>query len=357
LRIPCVLWLAGLILMGTAPNVWALGRAEAESPSFHGFYLLSFDRYGGLASRYERDLAIEELQANREVTRIVIISYGWANDGESSFATYQSLITDIQASVGEPAGPGTVAVFGVGWDSSQSGFRKLFNGVLPLPVVADALAIVPDMLLFPLSFWSKAAMADRIGYGGLRSTLNQIFGEAYPEGTQHPEIYLIGHSFGTRVLSALMQDELAFFPVQAEEFISAEHVKGAVMLQPALAVDNLHGNARYPILVTQSRHDRANGLLYPLANLLINSYSFTAVEALIQNRVFGAVEGTLAAASDTVTRTAGQVTDMAIPGKREEGSEEQVREDADPDASKGEGGIRTLFSGLPVRTYRATRRS
>src|SRR5215510_6981035 len=71
----------------------ALG-AEQES-QFHGFYLLSFDRYGRLTNPYELDLAILELREHPEVERIVIVAYGWANDGEASLGAYQTLLRGI----------------------------------------------------------------------------------------------------------------------------------------------------------------------------------------------------------------------------------------------------------------------
>jgi hypothetical protein len=55
---------------------------------------------------------------------------------------------------------------------------------------------------------AEAAQADRIGLGGLRTALNEIF-SVYEDGGAHPEIYLIGHSFGTRIISGLMESSLA----------------------------------------------------------------------------------------------------------------------------------------------------
>jgi hypothetical protein len=353
-RLMIILVLGGPLLLLPGQAAWPQTSSRPAPASFHGFYLLSFDRYGALANRFERDLAIEELKANRQIDRIIIMSYGWANDGEASFAAYQNLIMKIRKNSPRPGASRTTAIFGIGWDSSQTGFRKLITDILPLPVIGDALAFFPDTLLFPVSFWSKAAMADRIGYGGLRNTLNQIFAEVYPEGESHPEIYLIGHSFGTRILSGLMQEELGFLPVPGEKFESAAHVKGAVMLQPALVADNLHRDAPYPVLVTQSRHDHANGLLYPVANLVVNAYSFTAVEAHIQKRLFATIEGMVGAASGSVSRAASQVKGIVLPSKPEANEAPEGDEEVPPENLNQTSG---LFTGLPVQTYRATRRS
>jgi hypothetical protein len=308
-----------LTAAAVAVLVWAFGSpAGAQTApdagtgisSFQGLYLLRFNRWGDLTNPTERDLAIAQLRANRQVERIVIISYGWANDAEASYAMYRSLLADI-AGAAEPFDwPAHTAVIAVGWDSSQRGFRKLFNDLLPLPFVADTLAYVPDKLLFPLSFWSKAAMADRIGLGGLRIALNRIFSEAYPDAESHPDVLLIGHSFGTRIVSGLLQDRMGLLPVRREAFKAAPHVVGAILTQPAAVLWNLHERADYPILVTQSRHDHANGLLFPLANVVINAYSFTTFEGLLEYRVFEYVE-------DTVQRTAegvGGIVTAPLPG-------------------------------------------
>jgi len=223
------------------------------------------------------------------------------------------LLYDLVANMPAEAAPGPTAFIAIGWDSSQTGFRKLFGDLSPFPVLAATLAFVPDTLLFPISFWSKAALADRIGYGGLRTALNDIFGSAYPEGRGHPDLYLLGHSFGTRVLSGLMQDRLALLPVEGEPFRSAPWVRGAAMIQPAAALPNLHRQADYPVLVTQSRHDHANGALFPLANLVANTYSFTSFEGIFRHRVLPVLSAPVGATADATVDATNRVTGLRIP--------------------------------------------
>jgi hypothetical protein len=321
--------LAALAAPALAPSN---GSANERDPDFHGFYLFTFDRYGELTSIAERDLALEEL-ARHKVDRIVVVSYGWANDGELSYGAYQDLLKRLSHGRAQNE---RVAVIGVGWDSSLTGFRKLMNDFLPLPIVADSIAYLPDGVLFPLSFWSKAAMADRIGYGGLRATLNQLFDYAYPDGKDAPEIYLVGHSFGTRVLSGLMAQELRTIDVRAEPFRARHRVKGAVLFQPALIESNLDEDATYPLLITQSRHDHANGFLFPLANVVPNSFIYTTCEALLQKRVFTAVEGAVRRASD------GRVAPPSDAGEAH---------DAPPEREA------PAWEHLPLTSYRDTRRA
>lgn len=309
-----------LILIGSAVNAAAEPATfDASKPSsatsaddaIEGFYLLNFNRWGELETPLERDQIIEDLLAGGEIQRVLIISYGWANDGESSYGIYRELVRDLLPEPTDGSSYPKAVVIGVGWDSSQTGVRKLANDLIPFPVLASWLAFIPDSLLFPISFWSKAAMADRIGYGGLRIELNKIFETVYPDDgsgkSPHPEIVLIGHSFGTRIASGLMKEELALADVSSEAFSSAKHVSAAILIQPALVLSNLHRNAEYPVLITQSRHDHANGFLFPAANLAVNAYSFTSFEAIARHRVFGVV-------TDEVKHRTSQAAQLVFPG-------------------------------------------
>ena len=326
--------------LGTDVHAETVPHPAQESVGFQGLYLLQFNRWGDLINPAERDLAIEQLRGNPQVDRILIISYGWANDGEASYATYRRMLADLASGVERLSRPGRTAIIAVGWDSSQTGFRKLFNDLLPLPFVADTLAYLPDKILFPVSFWSKAAMADRIGFGGLRSALNRILKEAYPDPESHPEILLIGHSFGTRVVSGLLQDRMGLLPVRGEAFEAAPHVTGAILTQPAAVLWNLHERAEYPILVTQSRHDHANGLLFPLANVVVNAYSFTTFEGLFEHRVFEYVENTIQRTAEGV----GGIVTAPLPGI------EFPRRRPKPEAENEEDGRLSRFRYLARRS-------
>jgi hypothetical protein len=294
----CAALLASILALTCA--LPALARdAPEDQPLGERLFVLQFNRWGELLTPGDVQLAVRELAAAPEIERIFIFSYGWAYDAEASHATYLGMLRDFT----DPGAGGRrdVAVVAVGWDSSQSGFRRLFNNVIPLPGVADALAWLPDRLLFPISFWSKAAQADRIGFGELRAALNQIFG-VYADRDDHPDVFLVGHSFGSRILSALMLERLGVIPIRAEPFVAAQHVKGAFLLQPAAVPVNLHRHAPYPVVATMSGHDHANGFLFPLANLPLNSFGFTAFEVMIRNRVIGPVSGTVRFTFDALGR-------------------------------------------------------
>jgi hypothetical protein len=284
--------------------------AAQQRDGFHGhLFLLSFDRWGEALDPSEATLIVQALRENHGIERIVVFSYGWSYDVEGSYRTYRQTLDSIAKNMDQSVGaaPGSTVVIGVGWDASLTGFRKLFNDVIPFPMIADALAYVPDKVLFPISFWSKAAMADRIGYGGLRTSLNQIFADAYPNLDELPDLYMVGHSFGTRVIAGLLKERFEFLPVRSEPFGARDKVKGVVLLQPALAAPSLpRYDVRFPIVVTQSEHDHALGMLFPIANLPVNAYYFSAFEALFRREIFGrvntGVERTLESATGAAVR-------------------------------------------------------
>jgi len=272
-------------------------QEEKDIQRIEHLYILSFDKWGVLTNPAELDYAIKNLSEDTSVKRVLILSYGWAHDGRGSYSTYRKLVEQLANSEENSS---NWAVIAVGWDSSQSGFRKLIGGILPLPAIAEAIAWLPDKLLIPISFWSKAAYADRIGYGGLRTALNELF-VIYENRDYHPEIYLMGHSFGTRIISALLVDAKKSFRKKLEPFKSFEHIAGAALVQPALVSRNIDKNVSFPVMVTMSRHDRAVGFLYPLANLPVNTYGLTAVEAFIQQGVYDRVEKQIEGTTTTVT--------------------------------------------------------
>jgi len=255
----------------------------ADSTAKAMVVVLNFDEWGDLARR--EDLALAKLRlAEFDPERIIIMAYGWGNDGRMSESTYYQFARGIQRKRPADVVAQRVAVIGIGWDSSQSAIGQLLDNVIPFPGVANGIAWLPDKLVFPISFWSKGAQADRIGYGGVRVALNDLF-SIWKDSPRHPDVFLLGHSFGTRIVSGLMNDHMAGVRVGGVPFEAADHVRGAVLLQPALPLGSLDHGAHYPLMVTMSSYDHANGALYPLANVFLNTFAFTIFESVVQ-RVF-----------------------------------------------------------------------
>ena len=327
---------SALAVLVPAPGL----RAQERDSGIQHLYILNFNSWGELMSPGERDLAIEQLGQFRDIERIVIFSYGWGHDGEASYSDYRAMMREMEGNLPEGYQQPRVAVIGIGWDSSQTGFRKLFNAIIPLPGIANALAWPLDTILFPISFWSKAAQADRIGFGGLRQTLNEIFA-VYEGADPHPEIYLIGHSFGTRIISGLMKDSLGPVEVGSVPFNAAPHVKGAVLYQPALVGGNLDLAAEYPILITMSMHDHAMGFLYPIANVPLNAFGFSLFEALVQRSLLVPVQRGVETTTSTVT---GVVT----------GPLRRPPQEAEPDEVAPEGPLEESTMQRTVRKGRRT---
>lgn len=285
-------------------------------------YILSFNAWGEIQNPGERDFAREQLALDPDIDRIIVLSYGWANDGQASYATYRALLEQMLENAPQEGRKQDVAVIAVGWDSSQSGFRKLTHDIIPLPGLGEAIAFVPDKVLFPVSFWSKAAQADRIGFGGLREALNEIL-SVYESPEDVPEIYLMGHSFGTRIVSGLVNHEIGGVKIGATRFNYADRVRGAVLLQPALVLENLYEEADYPVMATMSQHDHAVGFMYPIANIPLNSLGFSLFEAIVQAQFLGRIEKGV----DTATSTAGQLVAM---GEEESASQAEPPVEDEP---------------------------
>ena len=99
-----------------------------------------------------------------------------------------------------------------------------------------------------------------------------MFDQAYVNaGRPVPPLFLIGHSFGCRVLASLVKQPSSF----------RDHVRGVVLLQPAM--NELHvPTARdidAPVVITFSRHDHANRVMYPLGTIPFNSGASDVADA------------------------------------------------------------------------------
>lgn len=299
-KLPILGMLAVLLFPNLAGHAGETDTPPADSGGAKPphLFILSFDAWGELQNPAERDFAREQLEQNRGIERIIVLAYGWANDGQASYATYRRLVEEIMANAPLEGRKQEIAVIAVGWDSSQSGFRKLTHDIVPLPGIGEAIAWAPDKIAFPISFWSKAAQADRIGFGGLREALNEIL-SVYETPEAVPEIYLLGHSFGTRIVSGLVNEDVAGVKIGATPFKFADRVRGVGLLQPALVLENLYEEADYPVLATMSQHDHAVGFLYPIANVPLNSLGFSVFEALVQARFLGRIEKGVGTATST----------------------------------------------------------
>jgi hypothetical protein len=136
-----------------------------------------------------------------------------------------------------------------------------------------------------LSFWTMKKRARSIGEGGMHNFLRQLQQTTAGKNTR---VHLMGHSFGTIVVSSMVGGPNARAPLP-RPVSSLVLVQGAVSLW-CYAAQVPFGNGgpgyfhrirtdkkiRGPVIATRSKFDDAVGIFYPLASRLGGSPSFAA---------------------------------------------------------------------------------
>ena len=137
-----------------------------------------------------------------------------------------------------------------------------------------------------LSYWTMKKRARSIGEGGIHTFLTDLQKATAAKGTR---IHLMGHSFGTIVISSMIGGPDAKAPLP-RPIDSVTLVQGAVSLW-CYANDIPYkkgtrgyfnriltdGKVRGPLCVTKSKHDKAVGTLYPFASRIHGTAAFPAV--------------------------------------------------------------------------------
>jgi len=134
-----------------------------------------------------------------------------------------------------------------------------------------------------LSYWTMKKRARTVGEGGIHSFLKDLQNATAARRTR---IHLMGHSFGTIVISGMLGGPNASGPL-VRPVDSVALVQGAVSLwcyAPSIPFRNAgpgyfhrilpDGKVSGPLVTTQSRYDKAVGQLYPLASHIHGSASF-----------------------------------------------------------------------------------
>jgi len=286
-------------------------QAQHQSPNIH---YLHFDMEGHIINANAAAAAAKMIsrRASNHTNNhsVVLLSLGWNYTPERMVDEYEMLITNFMSFnfIDDPARraeaqrafSNEVDIIAISWDSTHGSVRRILNDTIPTPKLNNWLGTVPDLITLPITFWSKAALADKIGYGELRTTVEWILTEVGANQTQdsQPGLYLLGHSFGCRILAGVINERLGRAPV--ESFKHADLVQGALFIQPALVELNAPnrckrrgvlcsgtGEQSYPVVITQSRHDHANGVLYPVGNAILNAYTFSATAARLSTLQMG----------------------------------------------------------------------
>ena len=272
------------------------------SPANLHFYPLQFDRNGKLMNYTTLIRATREIDASwhtnlfscgghscavsKPINKIIVASFGWNHthaEAEKSYKDWFDRYFEANGLTGDRLTNGW-AVFCVSWDSTPTGLKTFLNDYLVSPKVSDFLAAAPDKISVPVTFWAKSALADRIGYHDLKFAVEYIYENGYDDETRpHADIYLLGHSFGCRVLSGVANTRKLFNSDNGGKefkFQTDNAIKAGVFIQPALAALNLPSTEKmkYPLIITQSRHDHLNSLLFPIGSIVINPAVSTAFE-------------------------------------------------------------------------------
>ena len=260
-----------------------------------GVYFLEFDGEGILSNPEEVLRSIRDIESKRsKIEKIIVLSIGWGYRRSEAYEKYASLLKKYLDSMEEVSSPiggsnglnpeltdkqkGVLeksAVFCISWDSGLLGVRQVVNDVIPSKPLSDTISLIPQAA-FPLTFWAKADLAERIGQGNLKMTLEKIIDESYGFRSQKykiPDIYLIGHSFGARVLNSVIStDNIGnggkYNYTYGMPFKYMNNIKGVVYILPAILNKYLRTDHNsFPTLIIQSEHDRANNYLFPIANI------------------------------------------------------------------------------------------
>jgi hypothetical protein len=242
-------------------------------------YVLEFDHNGKLTSPQEIARAIRELSVDKTVDAAIIMSLGWGHNRDNLVSDYNELLkkySDWKKGAKKPNGK-PKAIFAISWESSLTGFGHLLGDILPIPnEIANSISIPFQ----PLTYWSKARQADKIGFGDLKIAITEVIKNIDRTGTKPLNIYVLAHSFGSRIVTGMLNRS-----ENPEMNLPEGQIKGGILILPALSSYELHslGNKHenhdsvnkfgpsYPLLVVQSRHDHLNRLIFPLANIPLNS--------------------------------------------------------------------------------------
>jgi hypothetical protein len=259
------------------------------------FYVLDFDIDGNLTSPEEAARAIRELSStdSKNVDAAILLSLGWAHDKKSIAYDYRDLLDKFYNWAKQNNKSldtlKNKAIFVISWESSLSGVGQFFGDILPIP---NSILDKSSKIFLPFTFWAKARQADKIGFRDLKQTMSKVFDDINNnrkiQNKNNLDLYIIGHSFGSRILTGMLTpihgDSVDQKNQSTESDFPIKNVKGGLLIQPAMSSNELHYLTKtsfdrknkifteppYPLLVTESSHDHANRFLFPLASIPLN---------------------------------------------------------------------------------------
>jgi hypothetical protein len=220
---------------------------------------------------------------------VYVYSHGWATDANQSMDTYSRFSLELARQILilgalEPAQftapPRNSLGIGIHW---------------PSEITEDPDSPLNALELF--TFYSMEQRADNIGRNAVYAMLRLIL-TARAASTMKLRLFLLGHSFGCKVLCAALED-LSADIADGTIPTPANYQLRVVLLEPATDNDNLEAGDIYGslatmqnirILMTKSSLDAALGIWFPAAARAVN--------------LFGAERYALGAVGPTQTTTA-----------------------------------------------------
>ncbi len=269
------------------PNIKSkIGNAIDVDTEFKNLYFLAFDHEGRFTNPQEAARAIREIKADVKIKNIVILSLGWNHDRDDLPRTYQDLLRAYYGYITNkyPKSLETMketAFFAISWESSLTGVSDAFADIIPT-VMAKNIGTVLSVPFQPLTVWSKSRAADKVGLEDLKEVMTEIMNQITTPQKDF-SVFMIGHSFGSRILTALSSSKLGgiFFEklrVDDDNNKLLKSTKGMVLIQPALSPEDIlsiNGFSKYPennfpIVITESRHDHLNRFGFPIIQIPFN---------------------------------------------------------------------------------------
>src|SRR5579863_10233778 len=197
---------------------------------------------------------------------VYVFSHGWSTDADQTMINYDIFSIGLmrQLLLTPPANPPQATLeLGVHW---------------PSEITEDPTSLLNTAQL--LTFYSMEHRADQVGRNLVYSLLRLVLEN---RAGQPLRFFLLGHSFGCKVICAALQDlytdlQNATIPIAASTSWSVALIQAATDKDNLEAAD-IYGNvsrfSNLRLLVTTSTFDEALNKWYPIAGKLANLFSGT----------------------------------------------------------------------------------
>jgi hypothetical protein len=207
-----------------------------------------------------------------EFTDFFVYSHGWGTNADTASVNYSQFSIELARQIlilggltpGFANPPGASLGIGLHW---------------PSEITEDPSSALNVAQLF--TFYTMEHRADAVGSNAGYAILRQILQERATGGTLPTRLFLLGHSFGCKVVCAALQDLYTDIAGKTIPLAAGTQFR-VVLLEPATDDDNLEPGDIYGdvsklpdlrMLVTKSAADVALGKWFPLAGRAVNLFN------------------------------------------------------------------------------------